>query len=288
MKQPAVLMLFVDGLGMPPPSVPTPLRRQVCPRLMRLLAENCTPIDATLGVPGLPQSATGQTALFTGINAPARVGRHMEGFPGPALCDLIKPNSIYRQLQAVGLSSTFANGYCAETVADVDTMRIKSVTTVAALSAFGDVRRRDKLFTDQAVAHDLTRETLRPRGYTGSTITPEAAATHLSRIAQQHHFTLFEYFRTDHSGHRGDIEEAEAILHMYDRFLDALCPLLDQAGILLLLTSDHGNIEDMSVHTHTQNPVPCIVRGPGSPAILDHVQALTDVCPAIVGYLTSC
>ncbi len=281
-------MLFVDGLGIPPPAAPTPLRREVCPRLMRLLEEDCTPIDASLGVPGLPQSATGQTALLTGINAPALAGRHVEGFPGPALCELIKPNSIYQQLQAVGLSSTFANGYCADTVADVESMRVKSVTTVAALGAFGDVRRRDRLVADQAVAHDITRETLRTRGYTGPTISPEAAAAHLYGIAQQHHFTLFEYFRTDHSGHRGDIQEAEAILRTYDRFLDALCPLLDQAGILLLLTSDHGNIEDMSVHTHTQNPVPCIARGPASHAILGQVQTLTDVCPAIIGYLTSC
>jgi hypothetical protein len=40
-------------------------------------------LDASLCVPGLPQSATGQAALLTGLNAPELMGRHIEGFPPP-------------------------------------------------------------------------------------------------------------------------------------------------------------------------------------------------------------
>ena len=32
--------------------------------------------DARLGVDGRPQSASGQTTILTGINAPARIGHH--------------------------------------------------------------------------------------------------------------------------------------------------------------------------------------------------------------------
>jgi len=39
------------------------------------------PTDATLGVPGLPQSGTGQTTIFTGINAPAAIGEHLGPYP---------------------------------------------------------------------------------------------------------------------------------------------------------------------------------------------------------------
>lgn len=39
------------------------------------------PTDACLGVAGIPQSATGQTVLFTGKNAAQMAGRHINGFP---------------------------------------------------------------------------------------------------------------------------------------------------------------------------------------------------------------
>ena len=41
-------------------------------------------IDACLGVGGIPQSATGQTALFTGLNAAQFLGYHLPAFPCPS------------------------------------------------------------------------------------------------------------------------------------------------------------------------------------------------------------
>ncbi|NJN93408.1 MAG: phosphoglyceromutase, partial [Anaerolineales bacterium] len=38
-------------------------------------------LDACLGVPGLPQSATGQTTILTGYNAPAVLGEHYGPYP---------------------------------------------------------------------------------------------------------------------------------------------------------------------------------------------------------------
>ena len=52
------------------------------------------PVDACLGVPGLPQSATGQTALFTGVNAPALVGDHVTAFPTTPLRRVIAEHSL--------------------------------------------------------------------------------------------------------------------------------------------------------------------------------------------------
>src|SRR5688572_10550874 len=42
-------------------------------------------VDACLGVPGTPQSATGQAALFTGVNAAAALGHHLMAFPNDAV-----------------------------------------------------------------------------------------------------------------------------------------------------------------------------------------------------------
>jgi 2,3-bisphosphoglycerate-independent phosphoglycerate mutase len=288
MSAPPVLMLFVDGIGLPSnPDTPTPLRPDVCPRLIALLAEDTVATDASLGIPGLPQSATGQTAILTGINAPAICGRHVEGFPGESLREIIRRHNIYRQLADAGFVSTFANGYLATSPEEVHAARVKSVTTVAALSAFGDVRRLHHLMRHEAVAHDLTRESLGTRGYTGPCIPPEQAAGDLAAIASGHAFTLFEFFQTDRAGHREDLAAAEAVLRKFDRFLTALLRLTDAAGMLLVLTSDHGNIEDASAQTHTLNPVPFSARGPGGESLRREVRDLTDITPAILRYITT-
>ena len=41
------------------------------------------PTDATLDVPGYPQSATGQTAIFTGVNAAEIKQGHINVLPTP-------------------------------------------------------------------------------------------------------------------------------------------------------------------------------------------------------------
>src|SRR5881396_1902106 len=70
------------------------------------------PTDACLGIPGRPQSASGQTTILTGINAPALLGYHKQGFPNAALLELIREHSIFRQLNLAGVRPiTFANAY---------------------------------------------------------------------------------------------------------------------------------------------------------------------------------
>ena len=68
-------------------------------------------LDARLGVPGRPQSATGQATLLTGENAPALLGRHLLGFPDRTLRELLERRSIFRRLAAGGLRAAFANAY---------------------------------------------------------------------------------------------------------------------------------------------------------------------------------
>src|SRR5439155_16802125 len=68
--------------------------------------------DARLGVDGRPQSASGQTTILTGINAPAIIGYHKQGFPNQALLDIIREHSIFKQLSEAGIKPVaFANTY---------------------------------------------------------------------------------------------------------------------------------------------------------------------------------
>ncbi len=198
---------------------------------------------------------------------------------------MIRKHSIFELLKQHGLTSTFANGYLARTVEEAEKARIKSVTTVASLSAFGKVRTRDLLEQRLAVSHDITRASLFSRGYGGELLTPEQGAADLVTIAIDHDFTLFEFFETDRVGHAGDFNRAKRVLQTLDRFIDAVLTEAASLELLVVLTSDHGNIEDLSVRSHTRNPVPFMVVGPGEDELRARVDNLTDITPALVEYL---
>ncbi len=280
-REPArLLLLFVDGLGLAPPGPGNPVSRAVCPALAGFLAE-ARPLDATLGVPGLPQSATGQTALLTGINAAALMGRHVVGFPNRALAKLIEERNLLLLLRQAGYAAVFANAYYADNIGMVRHARRKSATTVAALSGGGRVRLAEDMLRGMAVCHDITRATLRARGYDGPLIEPETAADHLLGVAMKNDFTMFEHFLADRAGHARCQQTAEAVLADYDRFLARLLEQADETGATLMLTSDHGNIENLSCGAHTLNPVPWAVAGPDRTALLDGPRDLTDVAPLL-------
>src|SRR5574340_1599560 len=97
----SVLMIFFDGFGLgaddtatnPLLTAPMPTIRGLFNGIMptrgngHFTSTRATliPTDATLGVPGLPQSATGQTTIFTGVNAANAIGEHLGPYPNAAL-----------------------------------------------------------------------------------------------------------------------------------------------------------------------------------------------------------
>ena len=271
----AILFVFVDGLGLgsSDPAVNPLVDHARFPNLVKIL-EKSIPLDASLGVPGLPQSATGQAALLTGLNAPALMGRHIEGFPPPRLKELVQEHNIFTKLIAAGKTCTFANAYWLDDIALIPARRA-SVTTVATLAAFGGVRGKVDLLANRAVYHDLTREKLRDRGYDGPLITPIEAAEHLIGIANEHDFTLFEFFETDHAGHSGDPQNIFQCLEKLDCFFGVLL----RFDGLLIVTSDHGNIEDSTVRTHTAHSVPLYAS---IPAPFQALERIDQLAPAVL------
>jgi len=181
-----------------------------------------------------------------------------------------------------GYRCTFANAYHLSNVADVHALRRQSVTTVASLQAFNAVRTMDDLLAGKAVYQDITRDILRQRGFDMPPATPEEAAKHLMAIADEHEFTLFEYFQTDLMAHKGSPEDVDRVLTIVDRFMAALLPFADVAGHLFIFTSDHGNIEDGTHRQHTQNPVPFLAVGEGADYLRERVKRLEDITPAIM------
>ncbi|MDD5706674.1 MAG: peptidase [Kiritimatiellae bacterium] len=281
------LFIFIDGLGIAPAAPDNPVSPAICPFLHQLIAAHSSPIDACLGVPGLPQSATGQASLFTGVNAAQVMGRHVEGFPGPTLRKLVENDNIFLTLQRAQRRARFADAYLADSVDEIRARRFRSVTTIAALSCPDTIALRQDLLANQGVCHDLTREILLPKGFLGPVITPQMAAEHLAQIALGYDLTLFECFRTDLAGHTCNLDEARAVLTSLDGFLSTLFPMAVEMGILVLLTSDHGNIESAKSHGHTFNPVPFIAQGPGADQLRASVSSLVDVTPQLLRVLTA-
>ena len=276
-----VLFLFIDGLGIRPAAKDNPVHSGICPTICRLIEKHSVPIDACLDTPGLPQSATGQTAMFTGVNAAQYMGRHCEGFPGPSLRKVITENNLFMELSRKGLRCRFADAYAVDNVDDLQTRRFKSVTTVMALTQPETISVQDDLLANQAVSHDITRQILHEKGHDIPTVRPAQAAEHLVDVARSYDFTLFEFFQTDLAGHSRDYEHACNVLRMLDEFLDTVYELCRTTNMLLILTSDHGNIEAIGVRGHTRNPVPFVACGPGAEALQTHMTSLVDITPGI-------
>jgi len=277
-----VIFLFVDGVGLKAPAADNPLNAEVCPTLWRLVDRHSKSIDACLGVEGLPQSATGQATMFTGVNCAEAIGRHCEGFPSAALRQIIEENNVFLELKRRGKKVKFADAYLVDDVQDLALRRFKSVTTVMALTAPETISVVADLADDRALMQDLTRETIQDSYPDIPVVAPQRAAEHLFAIARANDFTLYEFFQTDVSGHSMDYARACEVLRTYDKFLSSLVRLAEAGGLTIVLTSDHGNIESISERGHTRNPVPFVSYGPGEMFLRDKVSSLVDVTPALL------
>ncbi len=277
-----VLFLFIDGVGLRAAATDNPVNPEVCPALCRLITKHGKPIDARLGIDGPPQSATGQATMFTGVNCAAAMGKHCEGFPGPNLRKIIETDNLFKQLRSKGKEVCFSDAYLVDSAEELAARRFKSVTTVMALTTPETIRTVDDLQNGQAVMQDLTRETIQDRWPDIAVIPPQRAAEHLASIVRQFDFTLFEFFQSDVAGHSMDYARACAALRTYDRFLASIVRFTEAMGVTLVMTSDHGNIENISERGHTLNPVPFVAFGPKEEFLRERVSSLVDVTPALL------
>jgi hypothetical protein len=214
--------------------------------------------DCALGVYGRPQSATGTATLFTGINVQKKIGKHYPGLPSNEIREIIKEHNIYKRLAFEEKSSAFANAYQHPLVSRLLKFRA-SVTTVSAVYGIGELRGLGHLKRGLAVYHDIDNTTLSARKFGVNPISPADAGFNLLDISSEYDLTVFEYFLTDVAGHKQEPLLATVILDKLNQFLDTILDNLPE-NTLFVLSSDHGNIEDLSTKHHTTNDVPIIIR----------------------------
>ncbi len=292
----SVLLIFVDGLGIGTRGAHNPLDHLGADAQPLAFFEDeeahiihggvLIRTDACLGVEGRPQSASGQTTILTGINAPRALGYHKQGFPNEAMREIIREHSVFLQLARAGITpNVFANAY---TPRFYETRpRWVSATTVAVEAAGMNFLNLDDLREGRAVFHDFTNRQLIERGEDASERTPEEAAAVLAHITSAHRFTLYEYFMTDRAGHEQEMDAALVVLRGLARFVRAVLEDVHLARTTVMLTSDHGNIEDLSRRNHTLNFVPTLAWGRDKELVRRRVRTLADITPAIVEILTS-
>lgn len=291
----SVLLFFIDGLGIGTRGPFNPLDN--LPNATPLAVfQNETPeafldgivvaTDPRLGVEGRPQSASGQTTILTGVNAPAAVGYHKQGFPNKALLEIIGEHSIFRQLNQAGVQPiTFANAYTSRFFDERP--RWISATTAAVEAAGLPFRTIADVNRDRAVFMDYTNRFLIERGEDVSERSEAEAAGVLSHVVRENRFTLYEYFITDKVGHAQDMAAAKTILTSLALFIRELLMKLDLERTMVILTSDHGNIEDLSIRNHTLHDVPTIIWGARREHAAARIKTLADITPTIVNLLTT-
>lgn len=291
----SVLLIFVDGLGIGTRGTHNPLH---------LLGEEAAPLavfedeepplpfggvlartDARLGVEGRPQSASGQTTILTGVNAPALLGKHKQGFPNERMREILREHSLFLQLKNAGVGpNSFANAYAPRFFAARP--RWVAATTVAVEAAGLPFKTIEDLRAGRAVYHDFTNRFIAALGEDLPVRTPEDAARILANVVGENRFTLYEHFIADAAGHEQNEEFALRVLRELACFVRETLSRLDLERTTVILTSDHGNVEDLSTRNHTLNQVPTLAWGPGRVHVQTRVRSLADITPAILELLT--
>lgn len=301
-----ILFIFMDGVGLgsDDPSI-NPFAQADMPVLQKLLGgrrllRNSAPfenertsllaLDAGLGVEGLPQSATGQATLMTGQNVPAEIGYHYGPKPNPEVAKFLRNGNLFSLLKQSGREVAFLNAYPPRYFEAIESgRRLYSAIPMAAKSANLALRDAADLYAGNALSADFTAQGWREHlGFPDAPVLfPQEAGERLARLSQRYDFSFFEYWLSDYAGHHQDMEQALKLLAEFDQVLLGLIQAWPDESGLILITSDHGNLEDLSTRRHTPNPVPGLIIG--APYLRQEFAAglhdLSDVAPAIIDLL---
>ena len=297
-----VIFLFLDGVGLgnPDPSL-NPFLLANTPFLDSILhgqklykglnafhsdLVSVFELDACVGVSGIPQSATGQAMLLTGQNIPQNLGYHYGPKPNPDIARYLTNGNLFNVLQARGYHTCYLNAFPPKYFENIASRkRIYSAIPLAVTSAGIRLRSLDDLIAGNAVSADFTAEGWRTQlGFQNiPTLSLDQAAKRIAEIACQYDLAFFEYWLTDYAGHHQNMVEAIQILETIDRVLESLISHWDLSQGMIWVTSDHGNIEDLSHRHHTLNPVPLLIFGyPTLRKELPSFQSLLDIYPALL------
>jgi len=293
-----IILIFIDGLGIGEKNpIKNPCTYKKITLFNNFLGDGfpkalpgdglVKPIDCQLGIAGLPQSATGQTALYTGQNAAQILGKHLSGFPNQKLRDLLADYSISKRVSDLGKKAAFINAYRPiffERGPEA-LLRFLSVTSIMNWKAGLKFFNFENLRAEKCIYHDFTNRELIRKKFRVPKFSAEKAGEILAQASNSFDFLLYEYFKTDRAGHKQDFTQAAHLLIELEKFIFAVLKNVNLTETMLVVTSDHGNIEDVSLKTHTKNPLPLMVWGDRKKEMLDGVESILSVTQRILEIL---
>jgi hypothetical protein len=213
------------------------------------------------------------------------LGKHLSGYPNQTLRELLEKESILTKITQRGKKAAFINAYRPvffEHGPDA-LIRYLSVTSIANWKAGLKFHSFEDLRAEKSIYHDFTNQELIKRGFQVPIFTAEKAGLILAKASKCYDFCLYEYFKTDHAGHAQNIDNAVSLLIQLEKFILTVIANIDLKNSLIIITSDHGNIEDISITTHTRNPVPLIVWGKNADQLLSQVHTIQDIANVLLG-----
>jgi len=296
-----LLFIFLDGIGLGEndPAI-NPFARADMPNLNTLLdgrslLKDAAPfygeyasllaIDPAVGVGGLPQSATGQAILLTGMNIPAELGYHYGPKPNREVAAYLNDGTLFSRFTKEGKNTALLNAYPPRYFQGIDSgKRLYSSIPLAVTNAGLPLFKQEALYAGRALSADFTGDGWRLMlGFVDSPVLdPHQAGRKLATLAKEYDFSLFEYWASDYAGHKREMETAIGLMETFDSVLGGLIEAWDEDG-LILVTSDHGNMEDVSTRKHTDADVPALVIGDKTARgeFTRDLKDLTDIAPAI-------
>jgi hypothetical protein len=299
------LFLFMDGIGLGEDKPETnPLVVARMPNLRGLLdgkplvrgiapleTERATlvELDASLGIGGLPQSATGQAALVTGKNVPQLIGEHYGPKPNKAVAEIVLQDNLFIQLTQRGYKACLLNAYPQRYFdAIASGHRLYSAIPLAVTSAGIALKNSEDLNAGEAFSVDFTGHGWREQlGYKDSPLMEaDAAGRRLAAVSATYDLAFFEFWVSDFVGHHQDMKGAVRLLESFDIVFGGLVAAWNDSAGLIFITSDHGNMEDLSTRHHTLNTVPGLVIGEKDlrKRFCANLKSLVDVTPAILQF----
>jgi hypothetical protein len=297
-----LLFLFLDGIGLGENNPDTnPFVRAKMPYLQSLLGgrtliQESAPfegerttllsVDPNLGVKGLPQSATGQSVLLTGINIPAELGYHYGPKPNPEVAQYLDGKTVFAKTVNAGKKAALLNAYPSRYFDGIDSgKRLYSAIPQAVTNAGLPLFTQDDYYAGRALSADFTGKGWREfmKLDDSPLFESEEAGNKLAELASQYDFSFFEYWASDYAGHKQDMDWAIRQLESFDDVLKGLLNTWNNDDGLILLTSDHGNMEDLSTRKHTAANVPLLLFGDLNKRreFQKDIRDLTGIAPAI-------
>jgi hypothetical protein len=302
MLEKSVIILFLDGVGLGDADSETnPFMHVDLPTVQALLgishltreaADTITDqaallgLDTLLGVPGMPQSATGQTTILTGHNAPAALGEHYGPYPNQQLREMLLQDNLFKTLLDAGQPVAYANAYPTRFLDRLKRGKGRlSANTQAAYLSNLKIRSSEDLRQGRAVSAFLSNDFWPEPDFELPPLTARQAGQQFARLAQEHTLTFFEFWYSDWLGHKQKRAESLQVLPMLDDYLAGILDELDLNRSLLLVVSDHGNFEDWTTAKHTKNPALTMLAGAGFEKLVLQLHSLLDIKPALMSFI---